>query len=104
MSEKKTVASGDALKARREKMKAWVSDFFTNSNEELHLGGVVKKWEEATKTKHDNIVWYDILHGIEACVKEGTVTVSTPDKGRTKYKAVAKPDDGTIPLPLEFKD
>ena len=104
MSEKKTVASGDALKARREKMKAWVSDFFANHSEPIHLGGVVKKWEEDTKTKHDNIVWYDILHGIEDLIKAGEVEVAQTDSKRTQYKAVAKPDDGTIPLPLEFKD
>ena len=86
--EKRIVASGDVLKTRRAGVKEIVDQIFEESNEEMHLGGVVKKWEALTGQKHDRISWYDVLHGIEDLVKEGKVEVRNPDKGRVQYKAV----------------
>ena len=85
---KRVVASGDVLKSRREGVKALVTKIFEENKEEMHLGGVVKKWEAMTGQKHDRISWYDCLHAIEDLAKEGKVTVSTPEKGRVQYKAV----------------
>ena len=94
----RTVMTGDALKTRRNGMKELVVEIFAECKDSMHLGGVVKKWEEKTKQKHDRISWYDCLHAIEDLVNEGKVAVEVPEKGRTTYKAVPVAEDAQLTL------
>lgn len=100
MSDKRNVLSGDALKSRRQAMYNLVVEIFKENSESMHLGAVVKKWEEKTATKHDRISWYDCLHAIEDLVKTGDVACNVPEKGRTTYKAIPKEDDKQLSLDL----
>ena len=93
----RNVASGDVLKSRRQAAKDIVVAIFAENSGAMHLGGVVKKWEEKTGQKHDRISWYDVLHAIEDLAKAGEVTVNTESK-RVQYTAVKKEDDRQLQL------
>ena len=76
----------DKIKTRRDEIFGQVVQIFSENSQAMHWGGVVQKWEKMTGQKHDRVSWHDIGHALRKLCASGTITATTPEKGRVVYQ------------------